>query len=60
MENKKFIIGASGITCPLCEEEVPDSWDANDSGSMECGTCRKSFSYKRLVETSYDTYEIKE
>jgi uncharacterized Zn-finger protein len=43
------------IICPYCGEDVMDSWEYSDSGDIQCGKCRKEFTYEREVTVTYST-----
>ena len=44
------------ITCPWCDYELTDSWQYNNSGSMECPECGKDFSYEASIEITYNSW----
>lgn len=50
------------IVCPYCGHVHGDSWEANDSGELECWNeeCGKKFFYERNVWVTYSTTEVKQ
>ena len=46
------------ITCPYCNYIDINSWEAGDSGDIECGQCGSSLSFERIVIVSYDSVPI--
>lgn len=49
----------SQITCPYCGWEDKDSWEAGDSGNMECDRCGTEFHFEKDVRVTYSTDKIK-
>lgn len=48
----------SQIISPYCGWEDRDSWEAGDSGDMECDRCGKKFHLERDVTVTYSTDKI--
>ncbi|KEO80851.1 hypothetical protein [Tumebacillus flagellatus] len=48
--------GTNNIVCPHCGDEFGDSWEIpQDSGTEECQSCGKSYTFERIVEVTYKT-----
>jgi transcription elongation factor Elf1 len=46
------------LVCPYCGYIDRDSWEhREDEGSIECGSCNKSFNYARDVSVTYSTWD---
>lgn len=44
------------ICCPFCGYEHSDSWELrSDDGDTDCGSCGKTFTYRRNVTVDYVT-----
>ena len=48
----------SEITCPYCKHKDQDSWEMEESGEVECGSCEKEFYVEREVDVKYTSSKI--
>ena len=46
------------VVCPYCGYEFHDSWELDDTGDIECGSCEREFTFNRYVDVTYCTEEI--
>jgi hypothetical protein len=48
------------VVCPYCGYVENDSWECDDDGEMECGSCEKPFDMTRHKSVSYSTFKKEE
>lgn len=48
----------SEITCPHCLNKEEDSWEMEESGEFECGSCGEEFYVEIETETKYTSSKI--